>query len=419
MRQVTIAQVEAQDRRFPLHDGAGSDAMHSGAEYAFAVTRLRTDSAVEGCGITLTLGRGNRLVCDAIEQLGSSLAGREIEETMAEFGTVSRRLADDPALRWLGPHKGVVHLALASLVNACFDLWAKARGVPLWRLLLDLQPQQVVALLDLSYVEDVLSGDEALALLRDHLPTRAQREGVLLTGYPGYDTSVGWFQYDDRRVLANAQQALAAGFRAFKLKVGSRDPERDLRRAAMLREIAGPDCRLMFDANQQWSLREARHMCQALSAVDPYWIEEPTHPDDVEAHRALAREIAPLRIALGEHVPNRVLFKNFIQAGAVHFVQADCTRLAGISEFLTVSLLARKFGLPVVPHVGDMGQIHQHLVLFNHVALGHEVVFLEHIPHLREYFTHPACVNGGVYGAPQTPGISCGLKADSSVSARV
>src|ERR1022692_3007828 len=183
MRQVTITQVEAQDRRYQLHEGAGSDVIHSGAEYAFAVTRLRTDTTVEGCGITLTLGRGNRLVCDAIEQLGRSLAGREIEEMMAEFGTVSRRLADDPALRWLGPHKGVVHLALASLVNACFDLWAKARGVPLWRLLLDLQPQQVLALLDLSYVEDVLNGEEALALLRDHLPTRALREGVLLSGY--------------------------------------------------------------------------------------------------------------------------------------------------------------------------------------------------------------------------------------------
>jgi L-fuconate dehydratase len=414
MRQVTITQVQAQDRRYPLHEGAGSDAMHSGAEYAFAVTRLRTDCALEGWGITLTLGCGNRLVCDAIEQLGRSLAGREIEETMAEFGAVSRRLADDPALRWLGPHKGIVHLALASLVNACFDLWAKARGVPLWRLLLDLEPQQVLALLDLSYIEDVLNADGALALLRDHLPTRAQRHDVLVSGYPGYDTSVGWFQYDDSRVRANAQQALADGFRAFKLKVGSRDPARDLRRAAMLREVAGPECRLMFDANQQWSLREARRMCHALSAVDPYWIEEPTHPDDVEAHRVLAREIAPLRIALGEHVPNRVLFKNFIQAGAVHFVQADCTRLAGISEFLTVSLLARKFGLPVVPHVGDMGQIHQHLVLFNRVALGHEVVFLEHIPHLREYFVYPACVDGGVYGVPQTPGISCDLKEDSS-----
>ena len=410
MSPVTITQVEAQDRHFQLPEGSGSDAVHTGAEYAFAVTRLRTETPAEGCGITLTLGRGNRLVCDAIEQLGRALVGREIEEMMAEFGAVLRRLADDPGWRWLGPHKGVVHLALASLVNACFDLWAKTRGVPLWRLLLDLRPEQLVALLDLSYVEDVLNREDALALLRDHLPTRPLREGVLLSGYPGYDTSVGWFQYDDIRVRANAQEALAAGFRAFKLKVGSKDPARDLRRAAMLREVAGPDATLMFDANQQWSLPEARHMCRALSAVDPYWIEEPTHPDDVEAHRALAIEIAPLRIALGEHVPNRVLFKNFIQAGAVHFVQADCTRLAGISEFLTVSLLSRKFGLPVVPHVGDMGQIHQHLVLFNHVALGHEIVFLEHIPHLRQYFTHPARVEGGAYGTPQAPGISCDLK---------
>jgi L-fuconate dehydratase len=410
MKRVTITEVQAQDRRYPLHEGAGSDAVHSGAEYALAVTRLRTDKAVEGCGITLTLGRGNRLVCDAIEELGRLLEGCEIEEVMAQFGAVSRRLSDDPALRWLGPHKGVVHLALASIVNACFDLWAKTREVPLWRLLLDLQPEQILALLDLSYLEDVLSAEEALALVNDHWPTRAARESILVSGYPGYDTSVGWFQFDDARVRTNVQQALAAGFRAFKLKVGSRDPERDLRRAAMLRQIAGPDCRLMFDANQQWSLPDARHMCRALSTIDPYWIEEPTHPDDVEAHRTLAREIAPLRIALGEHVPNRVVFKNFIEAGAVHFVQADCTRLAGISEFLTVSLLARKFGLPIVPHVGDMGQIHQHLVLFNHVALGHEVIFLEHIPHLREYFMRPARVEGGVYQVPQAPGISCDLR---------
>ena len=194
------------------------------------------------------------------------------------------------------------------------------------------------------------------------------------------------------------------------MKVGSRDGDRDLRRAAMLREIAGPDCRLMFDANQQWNLREADRMCRALAAVDPYWIEEPTHPDDVEAHRTLAANIAPVRLALGEHVPNRVLFKNYMQAGAVHFVQADCTRLAGVAEFLTVSLMARKFGLPVVPHVGDMGQIHQHLVLFNHIALGHEAVFLEHIPHLRDYLVHPASIAGGVYRTPEEPGLSCDLK---------
>jgi L-fuconate dehydratase len=395
-----------------LHEGAGSDAIYTGAVYAFAVTRLHTENGPAGCGITLTLGRGNRLVCDAIEELGTALAGREIEELMAEFGAVARRLADDPALRWLGPHKGVVHLALASLANACFDLWAKARGVPLWRLLLDLAPEQVVALLDLSYVEEVLRAEDALAILRGHMPGRKTREGILRIGYPGYDTSVGWLQYEDERVRENVRAGLAAGFRAFKLKVGSRDGDRDLRRAAMLREIAGPDCRLMFDANQAWNLRQAERMCRALAAVDPYWIEEPTHPDDVGAHAALARGIAPVRLALGEHVPNRVVFKNYMQACAVHFVQADCTRLAGVAEFLTVSLMARKFGLPVVPHVGDMGQIHQHLLLFNHIAMGHEVVFLEHIPHLRKYLTQPASIDGGVYRTPEAPGLSCDLKGE-------
>ncbi len=407
-----ITGVEAQDRRFPLHDGAGSDAVHSGAEYAFATTKLLTGTPATGCGITLTLGEGNPLVCQAIKLLGVHVQGLEIEEMMAGFSHLTRRLADDPALRWLGPHKGVVHLALSSLVNACFDLWAKTRRVPLWRLLLDLTPEQVVALLDLSYLEDVLSAGDCLAMLRDHLPGREQRMSIIKTGYPGYDTSVGWFQYEDERVRDNAKRALGAGFRAFKLKVGSRDGERDIRRAAMLREVVGNDCKLMFDANQQWTPPVAGRMCQALSSMNPYWIEEPTHPDDIEAHRILAHSIAPVKIALGEHVPNRVVFKNYMQADAVHFVQADCTRLAGVSEFLTVSMLARKFGLPVLPHVGDMGQIHQHLVLFNHIALGQEVAFLEHIPHLRAYFVHPAVIDNGVYRTPIEPGISSDLKSD-------
>ena len=413
MKELILTEVLAEDRRFPLHAGAGSDAVHSGSEYAFAVTRLMTGQAESGCGITLTLGAGNRLVCETIDLLGRKLRGRGIEEIMSNFGAVSRELADDPSLRWLGPHKGVVHLALSSLTNACFDLWAKARGVPLWRLLLDLHPEQVVRLLDLSYVDDDLSHKEALDLVRQYLPSRGEREKILKAGYPGYDTSVGWFQYEDERVRENATKALAAGFRAFKLKVGSRDGQRDLRRAAMMREVAGTGTTLMFDANQQWSMGEAISMCRALGEFDPLWIEEPTHPDDIAGHRKLAEMAAPVRIALGEHVPNRVMFKNFMQAEALSFVQADCTRLAGVSEFLTVSLLARKHGLPVVPHVGDMGQIHQHLVLFNHIALGHEPLFLEHIPHLREYFVHPAHVEGGVYRTPQEPGLSCDLKNEA------
>jgi L-fuconate dehydratase len=406
----TITRVEVADRRFPLHAGAGSDAVHAVTEYAYAVTRLLTDGSETGCGLTLTLGRGNEVVCQIIPLLAQSLVGLEIEEIMNGFGDLTRQLADHPELRWLGPHKGAVALAQASIVNACFDLWSKSRGAPLWRLLLDLQPSQVVALLDLSYLEETLTRDDALAMLNAHHATRAQRENVLAAGYPGYDTSVGWFQYGDSDVQERARRALDHGFRAFKLKVGSTDGERDIRRATMLRNVVGNQCLVMLDANQQWNFPQARRMCEALRPIDPYWIEEPTHPDDLLAHQVLAREMLPGRLALGEHLANRVAFKNFMQAGAVHFVQADCTRLAGVSEFLAVSLLARKFGLPIVPHVGDMGQIHQHLVLFNHIALGHDLQSLEYIPHLREYFLHPARVEGGIYRTPQEPGSSQELK---------
>jgi L-fuconate dehydratase len=304
----------------------------------------------------------------------------------------------------------VVHLALASISNACWDLWAKSRGVPLWKLLLDLDDEALVAALDLSYLEDVLSHDEAVTLLRNERPTRSLRESILRTGYPGYDTSVGWMAYDDEKVRELTLKAMDHGFRAFKLKVGSENEDRDTRRAAMLREIAGDSGILMFDANQRWNAPEAMRRCRALASFKPLWIEEPTHPDDIHSHVELARAIAPVSIAAGEHIPNRVLFKNYFLYGGMHFVQADCTRLGGVSEFLAVSLMAKKFQLPIVPHVGDMGQIHQHLVLFNHVALNHEVYFLEHIPHLQGHFVFPAQVSGGLYQPPQEPGASTQMR---------
>lgn len=410
MASHVIRRVETRDARFPLPPAAGTDAVHSGSEYAFAVTHLLGDTGADGTGIALTLGQGNQLVCEAIQLLAAPLVGMEIEELMANFGALSNRLAEHPQLRWLGPHKGVIHLALASITNACFDLWAKTRGVPLWRLLLDLSPEHVVQLLDLTYLEDVLTPEDALTLLRQETPGRTARESVLKEGYPGYDTSVGWFQYEDAQVKENALNALGQGFRAFKLKVGSKDGERDVRRAFLLRETLGPDVRIMLDANQQWSLPRAAAMCRRLRPMSPYWVEEPTHPDDVAAHRTLAEAIAPIPIALGEHVPNRVLFKNFMQAAAVQIAQPDCTRVAGISEFIAVSLMARKFGLPVIPHVGDMGQIHQHLAFFNHIALGHEKLFLEYIPHLKNRFVDPAEVRGGVYRCPQRAGASTALE---------
>src|SRR5216683_951220 len=249
MKNCVIQCVRAVDARFALPNGAGTDSVHTRPEYCMAVTRLAGDGQISGTGIALTLGDGNRLVCEAIDLLAKPLAGLEINELMSNFGTFSRRLADDPSLRWLGPHKGVVHLALASLTNACFDLWAKSRAVPLWKLLLDLTPEEIVRILDLSYLEDVLTEDDAVAMLEQHLPTRAARQPILKSGYPGYDTSVGWLAYDDARVREFTLRSIDQGFRAFKLKVGSAEESRDLRRAGMLREAAGDAAMVMFDAN--------------------------------------------------------------------------------------------------------------------------------------------------------------------------
>jgi L-fuconate dehydratase len=406
----TMEKILTYDARFPLPPGAGTDSIHATAEYCLAVTLLGTASGLTGTGFVLTLGDGNELVCKAIEMLSKPLLGLSIEEVMANFGSFSRKIADHSALRWLGPHKGVVHLALASITNACFDLWAKSRGVPLWKLLLDLTPEEVVHVLDLSYVEDLLDEKKAISMLQEKLASRSQRETVLQRGYPGYDTSVGWMDYSDDKVRELTTRALGQGFSAFKLKVGSPDESRDIRRASMLRDLVGDKSTVMFDANQHWTMPDALRMCHKLAHYNPLWIEEPTHPDDILGHAELSQAISPIKIAAGEHISNRVLFKNFIKAKALSFIQVDCTRVAGVSEFLTVSFLAKLFDLPVVPHVGDMGQIHQHLVLFNHIALGHEAAFLEHIPHLREHFVHPARVVAGVYQTPQEEGSSADLK---------
>lgn len=406
-----ILRINSGDYRFDLPGGAGADAIHTTPQYAYAVCMLHDAHGQTGIGPAFTLGGGNQLVCQAIDILATPLVGRDIEDIMAEFGTVYRQLADHHQLRWLGPHKGVVHLALAAISNACFDLWAKKRQLPLWQLLLTLTPAQLVALLDLRYLDDVLPATRACELFEAAWPSRAQRMDIIHTGYPGYDTSVGWFHYDEQRVRENAKRAIQAGFSAIKLKVGARDPAYDLRRATAVREAVGNAITLMLDANQQWTLPQALQMGQAMQAVRPLWMEEPTHPDDIVAHQTIAQAIAPIKVAAGEHLPNAVVFKNYLQLGAMHYAQADCVRLGGVSEFITVSLLAKHFGVPVVPHVGDMGQIHQHLVLFNHIALDHEKVFLEYIPHLRQHFVHPARVSDGVYHTPMEPGSSSDLVA--------
>jgi L-fuconate dehydratase len=404
MGTVTIRSIEVEDRRFPLADGAGSDAIHTVPQYAYAVCKLKTDTDVEGTGLTFTLGYGNDMVCTAIKYLSEELVGRDIEELMATFGETFAKITDSPCYRWLGPHKGVVHLALASITNACFDLWAKSRDVPLWKLLVDLTPEQVVALCDFRYVEDVLTKEEALGILREAQLTKDSRMGILDTGYTGYDTSVGWFNYPDEKVVANAKQAVENGFTAMKLKIGSRDHERDIRRALLIRETVGDDVTIMLDVNQQWTMADAIEVIPQVEKMNPFWIEEPTDPDDVLAHQTIARAFSPLKIALGEHVPNKVMFKNYLQAKAMSFNQVDALRVGGISEWILVSLMSRKFDVPVIPHVGDMGQIHQHLVLFNHISVGHPALFLEYIPHLAKYFKDPVVIRDGKYVVPQTPG---------------
>lgn len=404
-----ITTYDIQDRRFPLNTGAGSDAIHKDPVYSYAVTRLLDDKGRVGTGLAFTIGAGNELVCQAAAFYAERLKGIPIEELMANFGAIFNTLSNEQQFRWLGPHKGIVHLALASVTNACFDLWAKTRAVPLWRLLVDLSPEEIVNTLDLSYLEDELTKEEAIALIAANRQSRQDRMNIIEKGYTGYDTSVGWFNYSDDQVRENCKRAIANGFTAMKLKVGSADPLRDIRRAHIVREVAGDEATVMLDANQQWTLPQALAICHELKAMNPFWVEEPTHPDDIVAHKILTDAIAPIKVAMGEHVPNRILFKNYLQLGAAGFVQVDAVRVGGVSEFITVSLLCRKYGIPVVPHVGDMGQLHQHLVLFNHISLGHEALFLEHIPHLKSHFVHPVVIENGVYRTPMEAGSSCDL----------
>ncbi|MEY4540643.1 MAG: hypothetical protein RLZZ306_2400 [Bacteroidota bacterium] len=404
-----IKSIQIVDRRFKMGEGAGSDATHTNPQYSYAVCVLKTDSATEGIGLAFTLGDGNDLVCKAIEYLSEHLKGQDIEELMSDFGVTYKAMADHPGLRWIGPHKGVIQLALAAVVNACYDLWAKSRQVPLWKLLLDLTPEQLVNTLDLSYLEEELTRDQAITMLTEQYNTRDSRSGVLKTGYKGYDTSVGWFNFSDELVVEKTKKAIEKGFTALKLKVGSADPMRDLRRADLIRSVAGDAATIMLDANQKWTVPQALDICKKLGNINPFWIEEPTHPDDVFGHQTIARAI-DYKVATGEHIPNKIIFKNFLQAKAMDFCQVDAVRVGGISEFLTISLLSKKFGIPVMPHVGDMGQIHQHLVLFNHIGMGHENLFLEYIPHLRDYFVNPAQIIDGVYQLPQEHGSSSDLK---------
>jgi L-fuconate dehydratase len=320
-----------------------------------------------------------------------------------------RRLADESQLRWLGPHKGVVHLALASITSALVDAWAIRRQKPLWQLLLEMSPEELIEWVDFTYLEDYLTREEGLELLREGAGAPWLGHELVVNGYPAYNTAVGWLGYAPDLLVRNCREQLAAGFGALKLKVGSATLQEDVERISAVRQAVRPAVRLMLDANQKWTVEQAIAAGRALQPFDPFWLEEPTHPDDILGFRDIAQGIAPIAVAGGEHVANAVLFKNLLRAGAVRFVQADIVRLGGLPEFLAVVLMSRKAGLPVVPHAGDMSQMHQHLVVWQSIRLGVEPLHLEYIPHLREHFITPVRVEGGRYHLPKEPGSSTRL----------
>jgi L-fuconate dehydratase len=404
-----ITAVEAIDVRFPTSRTLdGSDAMNVAPDYSAAYVILHTDGAHEGHGFTFTTGRGTELCVAAIRALADGLPGTVAGDLFADLGAFWRRLVGDPQLRWLGPEKGVVHLATAAVVNAVWDLYAKVEGKPLWKLLADMSPEQLVALVDFRYLLDDLTPDEALELLRAREGTRGERETELARdGYPAYVTSAGWLGYDDAKLRRLSQEAVDAGFDHLKVKVGA-DLDDDRRRCAVVRDVIGPARRMMIDANQVWSVPQAIEWIGALAPHDLWWVEEPTSPDDVLGHAAIARAIAPIRVATGEHVQNRVVFKQMLQAGALSVCQVDACRLGGVNEVLAVLLLAAKHGTVVCPHAGGVGlcELVVHLSAFDFLAVSGQLQdrVIEYVDHLHEHFTEPVVVTGGRYRLPRQPG---------------
>ncbi|HEY1739707.1 MAG TPA: enolase C-terminal domain-like protein [Acidimicrobiia bacterium] len=398
---------------------AGSDAVHTDPDYSGAFVFLETDSELEGVGMTFTIGRGNDLVCAAIEQLAPLVVGRELAEVVGEPALMWRRLTNDSQLRWLGPDKGVIHLATAALVNAVWDLWANAEGKPLWQLVCDFTPEQFVAAVDFRYLTDAVDRDEALDLLRALSPTKAARVAELeRDGYPAYLTSAGWLGYPEPKVRALSQAALADGWRCFKTKVGV-DVASDVRRCEVMREEIG-DLPLMADANQVWDVGTAIEWMSALRPFDLRWIEEPTSPDDVVGHAAIRRAVAPVGVATGEHAANRVIFKQLMQLDAIDYCQIDACRLGGVNEVLAVLLLAAKFGVPVCPHAGGLGlcEYVQHLSVIDYVCVSGSLDdrTTEFADHLHEHFVHPARVVNGRYVLPTAPGYSIDMHPESYAS---
>lgn len=417
---IRITHLSVRDIRFPTSLSLdGSDAMNSAPDYSAAYVVLHTDAGeLEGHGLTFTIGRGNEICAAAVQSLAPLIVGQTLEEITADMGGFWHRFTvGDSQLRWLGPEKGVIHLATAAIVNAVWDLWAKHEGKPVWKLLADMSPEQLVACLDFSYVTDVLTPEEAIALLRRQVPGKPQREAQMLReGYPGYTTAPGWLGYSEEKMRRLAREAVEDGWTHIKQKIGA-DLEEDIRRASILRDEIGWERTLMMDANQVWGVEESVSNMRRLAAFAPLWIEEPTSPDDILGHATIRQRIAPIGVATGEHCHNRVMFKQMFQAGALDFCQLDAARLGGLNEVLIVLLMAAKYDVPVCPHGGGVGlcEYVQNIALFDYIAVSaslHNRV-LEYVDHLHEHFIDPVVIRRGRYMPPQRPGYSIEMHAET------
>ncbi|MFD0067288.1 enolase C-terminal domain-like protein [Streptomyces sp. NPDC056690] len=419
-----IVDVETIDVRFPTSkDLDGSDAMNDSPDYSAAYVVLRvgggdklTDVS-EGHGFTFTIGRGNDLAVQAARAIGERAIGLSVAEIVGDLGGFSRHLLGDSQLRWLGPDKGAIHLGTAAVVNTAWDLAAKLAGKPVWKLLADFSPQQLVDLVDWRYLKDALTPQAALEMLESRVPGRAEREAyVRRHGYPAYTTSAGWLGYDDAKLARLCKEAVAQGWDAVKLKVGA-DLKDDIRRCRIAREIIGPDRRLMIDANQTLGVGEAIAWADALAEFDIWWFEEPTSPDDILGHAAIARRIAPIHVATGEHAHNAVMFKQFLQSEAIGICQIDACRLGGVNEAVAALLLAAAHDVPVCPHAGGVGlcELVQHLSIFDYVAVSGSMEnrVVEYVDHLHEHFHDPVRIRGSRYLVPEAPGYSAQIRRET------
>ena len=413
MNDILITGIDIKDIRFPTSKTLdGSDAMNPDPDYSAAYVILKTNhkEEIEGHGLTFTIGRGNELCVLAIQSLSYLVIGKTLKSFTNNMGQFWKMITSDSQLRWLGPEKGVIHLATGAIVNAVWDLYAKVEKKPLWELLAHMSPEELVRCIDFTYITDVITPNEAISMLQEKDASKQKRIDELLSnGYPAYTTSAGWLGYSDDKMRRLCKEAKAEGFKHMKIKVGS-DLQDDMRRATIIREEIGEDLQLMMDANQKWDVNEAIENMSHLKKFNPYWIEEPTSPDDILGHAKIAKAVTPIKVATGEHCQNRVMFKQLMQAGAIEICQIDSCRVGGVNEILAILLMAAKFKIPVCPHAGGVGlcEYVQHLSMIDYIAISgsKEDRIIEYVDHLHEHFLEPVTIKNGAYMPPKSPGYS-------------